>query len=360
MFNRCIIGAVALVTALGAATAPGFAHDEGKYPDLKGAWIRADRGQATPWDPSKPPGRGQQAPLTPEYQAMYDAALARKAAGIDLTSCLPPGMPRSMIVPEPMELIVMPDTTYIMLTYMSEFRRIYTDGRKFADDIEPAFSGFSIGKWEDTDNDGRFDALVVENRGMKGPRSFDDSGLPLHKDNETIVRERISLDKSDPNLLHDEITTIDHALTRPWTATSRPERLTTSVPEGSEACRRPVYTSATAFGADGGTAAGRGSPARRAFFPESKPAAAIAPGAGRSQKGDSDELTSIQAALLHHSAQAGTSVSQENDIAATFLRCPVAGERFVEGGHHWTHLVIFIPTRSRRWCSAPPPTSHEG
>jgi hypothetical protein len=219
MFNRCIIGAVALVTALGAATAPGFAHDEGKYPDLKGAWIRADRGQATPWDPSKPPGRGQQAPLTPEYQAMYDAALARKAAGIDLTSCLPPGMPRSMIVPEPMELIVMPDTTYMMLTYMSEFRRIYTDGRKFADDIEPAFSGFSIGTWEDTDNDGRFDTLVVETRGMKGPRTFDESGIPLHKDNETVVKERIYLDKSDSNLLHDEITTIDHALTRPWTVT---------------------------------------------------------------------------------------------------------------------------------------------
>jgi hypothetical protein len=128
-------------------------------------------------------------------------------------------MPRSMIVPEPMEIIVMPDTTYIMLTYMSEFRRIYTDGRKFADDIEPAFSGFSIGKWEDTDNDGRFDTLVVETRGMKGPRTFDDSGLPLHKDNETIVKERIYLDKSDPNLLHDEITTVDHALTRPWTVT---------------------------------------------------------------------------------------------------------------------------------------------
>jgi hypothetical protein len=219
MINRCIIGAVALATVLGAAAAPGFAHDEGKYPDLKGAWIRADRGQATPWDPSKPPGRGQQAPLTPEYQAIYDQALARHAAGINLTSCLPPGMPRSMIVPEPMEVIVMPDTTYIMLTYMSEFRRIYTDGRKFSDDIEPAFSGFSIGTWEDTDNDGRFDTLVVETRGMKGPRTFDDSGIPLHKDNETVVKERIYLDKADPNLLHDEITTIDHALSRPWTVT---------------------------------------------------------------------------------------------------------------------------------------------
>jgi hypothetical protein len=219
MIKRCIIGTIALVTVIGAATAPGFAHDEGKYPDLKGAWIRADRGQATPWDPSKPPGRGQQAPLTSEYQAVYDAALARQAAGINLTSCLPPGMPRSMIVPEPMELIVMPDTTYIMLTYMSEFRRIYTDGRKFADDIEPAFSGFSIGTWEDTDKDGRFDTLVVETRGVKGPRTFDDSGIPLHKDNETVIKERIYLDKADPNLLHNEITTIDHALTRPWTVT---------------------------------------------------------------------------------------------------------------------------------------------
>ena len=44
-------------------------------------------------------------------------------------------------------------------------------------------------------------------------------GLPLHKDNQTIVKERIFLDKSKPDLLHDEITTIDHALTRPWTVT---------------------------------------------------------------------------------------------------------------------------------------------
>src|SRR5689334_7763741 len=100
MTSRFIIGAVALVAALGASTASGFAHDEAKYPDLKGAWIRADRGQttaSTPWDPSKPPGRGQQAPLTAEYQAVYDTALARRAAGVNLASCLPPGMPRSMI-----------------------------------------------------------------------------------------------------------------------------------------------------------------------------------------------------------------------------------------------------------------------
>jgi hypothetical protein len=54
---------------------------------------------------------------------------------------------------------------------------------------------------------------------MRGPRTFDANGLPLHQDNATVVRERIFLDKANPNLLHDQITTIDNALTRPWTVT---------------------------------------------------------------------------------------------------------------------------------------------
>ena len=33
------------------------------------------------YDWSKPPGRGQEAPLTPEYQAIYEATLADQAAG---------------------------------------------------------------------------------------------------------------------------------------------------------------------------------------------------------------------------------------------------------------------------------------
>jgi hypothetical protein len=41
--------------------------------------------------------------------------------------------------------------------------------------------------------------------------------MPFHEDNETVLRERISLDKANPDVLRDEITTIDHALTHPWT-----------------------------------------------------------------------------------------------------------------------------------------------
>jgi len=40
-------------------------------------------------------------------------------------------------------------------------------------------------------------------------------------DNQSIFKERIHLDKADPNILHDEMTVIDHALTRPWTVDKR-------------------------------------------------------------------------------------------------------------------------------------------
>src|SRR5204862_6237145 len=111
--------------------------------------------------------------------------------------------------------------------HIDDSRRIYTDGRDWPEEWEPAFRGHSIGKWIDADGDGRYDVLEVETRGVKGPRSFDSTGLPLHEDNQTIVKEQIYLDKANPNLLHDEITTIDHALTRPWTVMKNYRRVQT-------------------------------------------------------------------------------------------------------------------------------------
>src|SRR3984893_4059281 len=130
-------------------------------------------------------------------------------------------MPRLMNVYTAMEILLMPDAVHILINNIRDNRRIYTDGRDWPEDIDPSFAGYSIGKWIDTAGDGRYDALEVETRGFKGPRSFDSTGIPLHKDNQTIVKERIYLDKEDRALLYDEITTIDHALTRPWTVTKQ-------------------------------------------------------------------------------------------------------------------------------------------
>ena len=63
-----------------------------------------------------------------------------------------------------------------------------------------------IGKWVDSTGSGRFDVLEAETRGFKGPRAFDSSGIPLHHDNQTIVKERIYLDAADRDVFHDEVT----------------------------------------------------------------------------------------------------------------------------------------------------------
>jgi hypothetical protein len=235
MLYRSLIGVIAVATALGVTILDAWASDEAKYPDLKGQWDRADGGGAR-YDPSKPPGRLQQPPLTPEYQAIYEADLADQAQGgqgIDPTyRCLSPGMPRIMVVYSPMEIVVTPNTTHILIEHIHDSRRIYTDGRDWPADMDenPMFAGYSIGKWVDEDGDGRYDALVVETRGLKLPRTYDASGIPFHKDGQTVIKERIYLDETDPNLLHDEITTIDHALTRPWSVVKTYRRVAAKQP----------------------------------------------------------------------------------------------------------------------------------
>jgi hypothetical protein len=76
----------------------------------------------------------------------------------------------------------------------------------------------------------------VETRNFKGPRVYDDSGLPLHHDNESVIKERLSLDKSNRNVLLNEITTYDHALTRPWTVTKRYQRVPGKVEFHEDLC----------------------------------------------------------------------------------------------------------------------------
>jgi hypothetical protein len=224
MLQRYAIGLIALATALASAIGGAQSFDETRYPDWSGQWLRTGGIQ---WDPSKPIGRGQQAPLTPEYQALFEASLADQANGGQGNdaryTCLPVGMPRLMSVIFPMEFVLLPKATFILFENNLP-RRIYTDGRQWPKESEPSFAGYSIGQWIDVDGDGRFDVLEIETRNMKGPRTYEGSGLPLHKDNQTVVKERIYLNKSDPNILHDEITTIDNALTRPWTVTKRYRR----------------------------------------------------------------------------------------------------------------------------------------
>jgi len=157
---------------------------------------------------------------------VHEASMADQAAGgqgADTTArCLPMGIPRAMTTIFPLEFIITPKITYVLFENSNGLpRRIYTDGRDFPKDDEPTFVGYSIGKWSDTDGDGRYDTLEVETRNLRGPRTYDNTGIPFHKDNLTVVKEKLYLDKANPDLLVNEITAVDPALTRPWSTTKR-------------------------------------------------------------------------------------------------------------------------------------------
>jgi hypothetical protein len=215
MLHRGSIGILALIAAACAALPVAQAFDDSKYPDFKGQWSRVG---APRWL-----ARGEKAPLTPEYQARYEAILQDQREGGQgnwpSSFCVPQGMPAMMNLFDPMEIVVTPHTTYILISHINDsYRRIYTDGRDWpaAEETEPTFAGYSIGRWVDEDGDGQYDVLEIETRHFLGPRAFESTGLPLHDDNESVIKERIYLDKSDRNVLWDDITVFDHALTRPW------------------------------------------------------------------------------------------------------------------------------------------------
>jgi hypothetical protein len=216
------LAAAAVTAAIAASPVQAQIFDLSKYPDWGGQWRRVPDGGAPRYDPNKKDGRGQEAPLTPEYQKKYEASLKDQAEGgqgLDITyKCIPTGMPRMMSGVFPVEWVFTPTTTFMLSEFMIQSpRRIYTDGRSFPENLDPTYVGYSIGKWLDTDGDGRFDTLEVETRNIKTPRTYEATGIPFADDGQSIVKERIFLDRNNPDVLHDEITTIDSALTRPWT-----------------------------------------------------------------------------------------------------------------------------------------------
>ena len=259
--------AVLMMSAAQAASEP-------KYPDWKGQWTRwyppgsvyepnggLTAGGQPSHDQTKPWGGGQEAPLTPEYQKVFEDSLADQATGGQgnffdhSVRCMPGGMPIMTIAFGGMEFIVTPDTTYVAAGGGEPLRQIYTDGRDWpTDPIDkaPSYAGYSIGRWIDEDGDGTYDVLEVETRGpFKGPRTYDATGLPLHFDNESVFRERIFRDRDDPKILHDVLTTIDHALTRPWTVDKKYVHNANPHPHWNEpSCNESMNNSLTAVGKD--------------------------------------------------------------------------------------------------------------
>lgn len=192
--------------------------------DLTGVWVGPDPQNGPP---QKPGIRYQEVfgplntvpPLTPWGQARLNANLPgfgprASLSGNDPTlRCEPAGMPRLMTFVTPMEVIQTP--THIVELIGSEWREIWTDGRKLPKDPEPTWNGYSVGKWEG-------DTLVVESVGFSDKSWVDQYGYP-HSDAMRLV-ERYT--RVSPDLLQLGMTIYDpKTYTEPWIGLTRPLKL---------------------------------------------------------------------------------------------------------------------------------------
>src|SRR3982074_338927 len=157
MRHRASMCALALATALLAGPALTQVSVFGTDPALVGQW-----------GPTAPPNNWRQVagppPLTPEYQKVLEASQAEVKAGRPgnwaSTFCLPEGVGVLMNPYNPMEIVITPETTYILMSHNNDvYRRIYTDGRDWPADPERTLVGYSIGRWVDENGDGKYSAL---------------------------------------------------------------------------------------------------------------------------------------------------------------------------------------------------------
>ena len=151
-------------------------------------------------------------PFMPWAAAVYDYNSANVSKYDPEGYCLPPGGPRMMATPYPMEIVQLPEQRRIFMVFEGAthiWREIYMDGRPHpqGDALNPTYLGHSVGRWEG-------DTLVVDIVGFNEGTWIDYYGHPhtamLH------VGERIS--RPDKSTLRYEATIDDPgAYTRPWT-----------------------------------------------------------------------------------------------------------------------------------------------
>ena len=123
-------------------------------------------------------------------------------APIRPTGASRPAMPRMMIAVQPMEIVITPDTTYVMLELFNTLRRIYTDGRDWPKDVRAV-----LRRLFDRQVGGHRRRRPLRHAGGRDPRrsrartATTAAASRSTQDGEAIVSERICPDKTNPNVL---------------------------------------------------------------------------------------------------------------------------------------------------------------
>jgi hypothetical protein len=210
-WNRASLSLMAVVVftvSLFAQTAPisniSKAHTGFSPHDFSGIWMErqnaitfsSEEPPFMPWAEEKfksvKPGYGPRA--TPDSED-------------PILNCLPPGVPRIMLIPFPMQVIQIPGEVIMLFEYDHYIRHIYMDRREHPKELDLTWLGDSIGWWEGN-------TLVIDTVGLNDKTWLDQVGHP-HSDALHVV-ERVR--RIDPDTLQDDVTIDDpKAYKKPWT-----------------------------------------------------------------------------------------------------------------------------------------------
>jgi hypothetical protein len=97
-------------------------------------------------------------PLLPAAEAEYTERIRRGDHGPS-SRCMPHTIVDAYLVPEPIKIVHAAGLTILLQEEYQHFRQIFTDGRTFPEDMQPAWYGYSIGRWVG-------DEFVIETAGL--------------------------------------------------------------------------------------------------------------------------------------------------------------------------------------------------
>lgn len=152
------------------------------------------------------------APFQPWAKALHEERQKALGVGAPTERCLPHGIPDAMLTRTlPFKIVQSRALTIILYEEFNNWRQVFTDGRALPVDPQPAWLGYSVGRWEGT-------TFVVETSGFNDKSWLDAGGTP-HSEALRVTERFRRLDFG-----HLEITfTFDDpkTFTRTWSATTR-------------------------------------------------------------------------------------------------------------------------------------------
>jgi hypothetical protein len=202
--------------------------------DFTGIWEHAG---SFGWRQDRPLGAAQQPPYTAAFMALWEQFLSDQAESRQVydpvSACLPPGMPRMMSMPYPMEITQNRTQLNIYSEWMEQLRRVFIDGRPHPEELDASYNGHSVGRYVGN-------VLHIDTIGLRADTPID-VGMPHSA--AITVHERLWL--ADNATLKNEITLIDtEAFNAPWTTVKTFKRAPASLTIMPWAClennRNPI------------------------------------------------------------------------------------------------------------------------